>query len=128
MKKLKSVLSALFIFIILLIPAFNVSAAVSGRYYPFVIENYDVKIDVAEDNILHVTENIDVNFNEARHGIYRNIPRRFNIEREDGSTSNAKIKIKHFKCSDDYSMTSTGDEYSIQIGDADRTITGKHND
>ena len=126
MKKIKSVLFALFVFIIVIFPVFNVSAAVSGRYYPFNIENYDVKIDVAEDNILHVTENIDVNFNEAQHGIYRTIPRRFNVEREDGSISNAKIKVKHFRCSDNYNMSTTGDEYSIRIGDSDETITGRH--
>lgn len=124
MKKIKSVLSSLLIFVIILISAPNAFAA--DRYYPFVIDNYDVKIDVAEDNELHITENIDVNFNEARHGIYRTIPRRFSVEREDGSTANAKIKVKHFKCSDSYSITSTGDEYSIQIGDADRTVKGRH--
>lgn len=35
MKKIKSVLFALFVFIIVIFPVFNVSAAVSGRYYPF---------------------------------------------------------------------------------------------
>lgn len=125
MKKVKSLLCSLFILIIAVLPAFNAFAA-GEKYYAYVIDNYDVKIDVAEDNILHITETIDVNFNEARHGIYRTIPRRFAVEREDGSSSNAKIKVKHFQCSDDYDLSSTGDEYTIQIGDADRTITGSH--
>ena len=126
MKKINSLLSVLFIFIVALVPSFSSFAAAGEKYYPYVIDNYDVKIDVAEDNILYITETIDVNFNEARHGIYRNIPRRFTVEREDGSTSNAKIKLKHFKCSDNYDITSTGEEYSIQIGDTDKTIKGNH--
>lgn len=125
MKKVKSLLCSLFILIIAVLPVFNAFAA-GEKYYPYVIDNYDVKIDVDEDNILHITETIDVHFNEARHGIYRTIPRKFNVEREDGSISNAKIKVKYFKCSDDYSVSSTGDEYTIQIGDANRTITGSH--
>lgn len=125
MKKVKSLLCSLFILIIAVLPACNAFAA-GEKYYPYVINNYDVKIDVDEDNILHITETIDVNFNEARHGIYRTIPRRFAVEREDGSSSNAKIKVKHFQCSDDYDLSSTGDEYTIQIGDANRTITGSH--
>lgn len=126
MKKVKALLALLFAVIITLAPGFSSYAAVSEKYYPYVINNYNVKIDVAEDNILHITETIDVYFNEARHGIYRTIPRRFAVEREDGSSSNAKIKLKHFKCSDDYDLSSTGDEYSIQIGDADETIKGNH--
>lgn len=123
MKKVKSLLCSLFILIIAVLPAFNAFAA-GEKYYAYVIDNYDVKIDVDEDNILHITETIDVYFNEARHGIYRTIPRKFTVLREDGSFSNAKIKVKHFKCSDPYKFST--DDYTIQIGNANSTITGSH--
>ena len=36
---------------------------------PYYITAYHVDIDVSEDNVLSITEEIDVYFNEARHGI-----------------------------------------------------------
>lgn len=125
MKRFKLFLTVSLTCIILLIPCFSAFADMSD-YNDFVINNYDVKIDVGEDNTLHVVESIDVKFNEERHGIYRNIPRRFEVKRENGTFSKAKIKLKNFECSDNYELESTLGEYSIQIGDADKYIIGKH--
>lgn len=125
MKRFNSLCTALLFFIISLLPCFSAFADTSD-YNDFVINNYDVKIDVGEDNVLHIVEDIDVHFNKERHGIYRNIPRRFNVVRENGTSSKAKIKIKNFKCSDNYELDSSIGEYSIQIGDADKYVIGEH--
>lgn len=125
MKRFRPLYTALLVFILFLLPCFSAFADTSD-YNDFIINNYDVKIDVGEDNILHVTENIDVYFNTERHGIYRNIPRRFNVVRENGTSDKAKIKIKNFECSDNYEMDDSIGEYSIQIGDADEYVIGEH--
>jgi uncharacterized membrane protein YgcG len=40
----------------------------------YVTKNYDVQLDLYENNSFTVTENIKVEFTEARHGLYRYIP------------------------------------------------------
>ena len=49
----------------------NGAKADAGGY---TITNYDIKIDVKENNVLYVNERIDVYFDYERHGIYRIIP------------------------------------------------------
>lgn len=93
---------------------------------PYYITAYDVSVNVAEDNVLRVTENIDVHFNEARHGIYRYIPLRNNIERADGSTAVTRAKINNIRCSDNYSKSTENSQLVLQIGDEDTTLTGDH--
>lgn len=93
---------------------------------PYYITAYDVSVNVAEDNILRVTENIDVYFNEARHGIYRYIPLRNNIERADGSTAVTRAKVNNIQCSDNYSKSTENSQLVLQIGDEDTTLTGEH--
>ena len=41
---------------------------------PYYITGYHVDINVSEDNVLSIREEIDVYFNEERHGIFRTIP------------------------------------------------------
>lgn len=129
MKKICAVLSIFVLLILSLLPV-SASAGISEDYnpneYAYRIEKYDVMIDVDEDNLLHIQENIDVNFNEARHGIFRNIPYNFNVYREDGSNAHAKIKISNIECSDDFELSREDGEYILQIGDADKAITGGH--
>lgn len=125
MNRFKAFFSSALLLAVMLMPCFSAYADGSD-YNDFVINSYDVRIDVSEENILHVTEDINVNFNKQRHGIYRTIPRRFTVMRENGSTSRARIKLKNFKCSEKYDLTS-GNDYSIQIGDADKYVIGEHN-
>lgn len=94
---------------------------------PYYITAYDVAIDVAQDNVLRVTENIDVYFNESRHGIYRYIPLRNEVERADGSSAVTRAKISNVRCSDNYSRSTENSQLVLQIGDEDTTVRGaKH--
>ena len=79
MKFFKRILPAVLLLAALL-PAFPALGA-EHPGEPYYITAYDVAIDVAQDNVLRVTENIDVYFNESRHGIYRYIPLRNEVER-----------------------------------------------
>ena len=52
-------------------PSSTKAGAVDDGY---TIQNYDIKIDVKENNVLYIKETIEVFFHEQRHGIYRTIP------------------------------------------------------
>lgn len=124
MKTLKKILP-LIAAVALLLCSFTALGA-DHTYEPYYITAYDVSIDVAEDNVLRVTENIDVYFNEARHGIYRYIPLRNNVERADGSTAVTRAKVNNIRCSDNYSKSTENSQLVLQIGDEDTTLTGDH--
>lgn len=123
MKRVRFFFSAI-LMLILLVSALPAQAA---EHYdePYYITAYDVNIYVQEDNVLSITENIDVYFNEERHGIYRNIPKENRVERADGSIDYTKAKIRNIRCSDDFEKSSSNTQISLQIGDPDYTITGR---
>lgn len=95
----------------------------SGDYY---ISDYDIKIIVNENNTFEITEKITANFNVAKHGIYRKIPKRNKITRLDGTTSNNRAKITDVVINDNYKSYSENGYKVFQIGNANKTITGSH--
>lgn len=88
------------------------------------IDSYNVNIKVNEDNTLDIEERIMANFKEDRHGIIRNIPRKNEVKRADGSTEINHARISDIRVNEEYETSYEGDDISIQIGDAYRTITG----
>ncbi len=105
----------------------NITPSESGRYnsYDYVIDKYDVNIVVNENNSLDITETITAYFNVAKHGIYRKIPLKNKIIRLDGTTSTNRAKISNLSVDNMYDISKSNGTYNIQIGDADKTITGK---
>lgn len=138
MKTIKRFFPALLAFIIILssaLPAFadsmddNDSLPFSSSYYPYDITNYDIKMNVLENNTLQITEKIDVHFNEERHGIYRTIPTKMNVMRTDGTSGKINALVKHVnvynESSDNsYTIETGGGKYTIKIGDADIYLIG----
>lgn len=92
----------------------------------YVIESYDVEINVSEDNIYDITETITTDFRTSKHGIYRSIPIQNSVRRADGSTSSNKATITNIKVNDSYSTSRGSNMLKIKIGSADRTLTGEH--
>ncbi len=114
--------SALFLLIMFAAPSDAFAAEHEDcSYY---ITKYDVNIDVAEDNVLNIEENISVFFNSAQHGIYRQIPLKNYIEREDGSTDTIRAKVKNLSLNEEYVTYKENGKYVIQIGSEDKTVTG----
>lgn len=96
------------------------SAAFADAYYN--IKNYDVKVEVAEDNTYAISETIQVYFTQARHGIYRKIPLR-----QYGYThkiSNVRVYDPVTGISYPYEMSHTGSELEIKIGDPHAYVAG----
>lgn len=129
MKRLSALLAVVVLLVLMLSPCAAAEMDFSDYYDladGYYISKYDVKIDVNENNTLHVTENITADFQEERHGIYRFIPYNFDVQREDGSSSHARVKISNIKCSEEYEQTTDSGNCVLQIGSADFTVTGKH--
>src|SRR6056297_1082745 len=92
-----------------IIPAYGMEA--------FYIDNYDVEIQVFEDNTYSVNEKIDVFFTENRRGIYRTIPL---------YSSNSDARIDNIKVENDpYTVSYDADSVEIRIGDPDVYISGQ---
>lgn len=93
----------------------------------YVIDRFDVDLDVRPDSGLIVTERLEVLFSEPRHGIYRSIPVRFTdpkgfqyamnfkligVTADDGSKYGTKV-------------SNQGAYISIRIGSASSMVSGK---
>lgn len=101
----------------------------------WVIDNFASDINVEESGVVSISETITVDFNALeKHGIYRDIPYVYTqtpIEsgQKDGSTYYTEIvvsKILQDKREATYKVFDNGSYLRMQIGDADKTISGKH--
>ncbi len=95
--------------------------------YDYVIDEYDINIVVNENNTLDITENITAYFNVARHGIFRIIPLKNTITRLDGTKSTNRTQITNLSVNNEYTTSRENGNYKIQIGSANKTLTGKQN-
>ena len=92
----------------------------------FTITSFDAKIRIFEDGRFSVTETIDVTFERSKHGIYREIP--FRYENELGNTVRMPIDVLEVTDRDGNRLTArvrkSGNVVNIRIGDADRYVDG----
>ncbi|KXK36333.1 MAG: DUF2207 domain-containing protein [Saprospiraceae bacterium] len=101
-------------FLVLLLPWI-----VSAEY--FTIKNYDVNIKVYGDKAMFdVKEVITVEFSELRHGIFRNIPYKYNIDGKIVEVKISDISVPGFG----KKVYHEGDNVVIRIGDADTYVDG----
>lgn len=99
----------------------------------YTVKEYHVDALLQKNNVLEITETIQVHFSQKRHGIYRNIPTHMYVNRDtspnlDGSSSRVMDyanKIKGLKIDDwDYDTEHKNGNYVIRIGDEDTKVTG----
>ncbi|MDD6042844.1 MAG: DUF2207 domain-containing protein [Eubacteriaceae bacterium] len=85
----------------------------------FTTSRYDVDVDITASHVCKITENIKVNFTEARHGIFRYIPY------EQGIYTIKKINVTRdpYEVSTEYN---NGWHKIIKIGDPDEEVSGEH--
>lgn len=95
-----------------------------AKAYDYTIDSYHVDMKVTKQNTYQISETIQVNFLQHRHGIYRDIPLLNEIAREDGSKSQVMAKVEHVSCSDEYEISRENDNCRLKIGDEDETIIG----
>ena len=120
-KRLKLILA---ITLLAMLTASNkIYAASSSSEYT--IENYNINMIVNEDNTFDITERITANFNVRKHGIFRKIPTRNNIIRNDGTRSSNMAKISNIFVNENYTISKEMGYEVIKIGSSDKTYTGK---
>lgn len=93
------------------------------------IENFDTQITVNKDGTMEIKETILYDFGQLeRHGIFRNIPytkRNENNKRVDLSFNNFKVTDENGK-KYKFEKSTEGEQIILKIGDANKTITGRH--
>ncbi len=99
------------------------------------IRGYDVDIRIEKSGALLVHETIDYDFGVVpKHGIYRDIPNRFDYPKKDDTDRVYRIDVVSVRGSpgtpdqyetEDFDENGIGYE-RIKIGDPDRTISGEH--
>ena len=124
MKKLFSSLLSLFLLI---------NCVIAQEY--FTINRYDVAVTVNKDASLDIDETIHLHFTEPRHGIYRFIPYKYELQSLPVGTEKANRQLEsggyahtivdHIKVEDwDYKVSNEGNYKSIKIGSANKLIDG----
>lgn len=93
--------------------------------YEYVIDNYDININVNENNTLDITENITAYFNIPKHGIFRTIPLKNTVTRLNGTTSKNRVKISNLTVDNEYKTSRENGNYKIKIGSANQTFIGQ---
>lgn len=118
-RRIGLLLAALFTLGTLLMPAGRAEAADS-----YAIDSTQVKVEVTADHTYKVQEAISVDFGTAHHGIYRYIPYRYNqLPDLFPRLENIKVADWPYQIS---TFESQGNRFKeIQIGDPDKTVTGK---
>lgn len=91
----------------------------------YVIDKYDIKINVNENNTFDITETITAYFNVPKHGIFRTIPLKNNIVRLDGTKDTNRTQISNVSVDKEYTTKRENGNYKIQIGSASYTVTGE---
>lgn len=90
----------------------------------FYIKNYNVNINVTEDRTAEITEDIDTFFTKESHGIYRSIPYKNEITRQDGSKNIEYSVITDISTSKRTSKSNSSGMLILKMGDPDRYIYG----
>ncbi len=112
--------------IILILLAFFTSNKSLASTSEYTIESYNIDMVVNENNTFDITERINVNFNVAKHGIYRKIPLKNIVRRSDGTSSINNVEITNIDVNEKYTVSRDGMYRIIKIGDKSRTYIGKH--
>lgn len=107
-----------FIALLLLITILFLPVVVQGATYgssDYKISSYDVEIIINSDNVYEITETIVADFFTPKHGIFREIPMRYEGQ---------KVKISDINVNEQFTQSKNGGNLVLKIGDPDITLTG----
>ena len=92
----------------------------------WVITRFDVRLDVGHDGTVDVTETIAARFDEPKHGIYREIPVRYDVH---GQLYDLRLHLKGVDRDtggrwETYELSDVENRTVLKIGDPKKTLTG----
>lgn len=111
--------------IISLLISFLIPTKVKADSNEYIINKYDIKIDVNDHNVFSITENIGAYFIVPKHGILRKIPYYNNVTRLDGTKTTTHAKISNVSVNSYYITYDENNYDMIKIGEPDTTLTGQ---
>lgn len=90
------------------------------------IDSFNSEIEINEDSSIEVKETIVYNFGSLeRHGIYREIPYKYNARGGNFKLRFSDISVKDEKGNNyNFATSKSGNNIRIKIGDADKYVTG----
>lgn len=97
-----------------------------GATNGYSIKQYNVDINVNENNSFDITETITTNFIEEKHGIIRKIPTLNYVVRNDGSKTRNIAFIRKIEVNDIYKKSSENGYICLKIGNSSKTLIGNH--
>lgn len=98
----------------------------SKAFYEYTIIDYDIELKVNIDNTIDINEKIGVNFDRYKHGIFRKIPFKNEVNRLDGTSSTLRARILDINVLNEEYTTYTENDYKvIKIGDPYKTLIGE---
>lgn len=103
------------------------SKNIAYKSYEYVIDRYHIDIIVHENNTFDITESITAYFHIPKHGIFRTIPLTNSITRLGGPSSKNRVQISNVSVDHKYTTSKENGNLKLQIGSADRTLTGEQN-
>lgn len=95
----------------------------------FIIDDANVNMVVHENGTLDITEKFDLDFSAFRHGFFRYIPTKYQMDwTVNGKKENRQyyFPVKNITCSTACSIETNSKYVKIKLGDEDKEIIGKH--
>lgn len=114
-----------FLFFILL---FSLPSFVFGQtpIQPYEINNFQAEIVINQDTSITVEEEIKVNFNEPRHGIFRVIPVAYTVKGRTLRTDFNLVFVQNNRGEKvPVKVTNQAQSKRLRIGNPDKTVTGE---
>lgn len=93
----------------------------------WIINSFNSYTKVQSSGVVQISETIDADFFVTKHGIFRELP--LNYINPDGSTHYTNIEISQVVRNnkpEKFSAYKNGNNFTIKIGDPDKTISGKN--
>lgn len=94
----------------------------------WVIDNFQSQINIQPDGKVAITETINADFgNNSKHGIFRDIPYIYHTENNSKIYTEIQVSaVIQNGINANYRISTEGDFVRLQIGDANKTISGKN--
>ncbi len=90
----------------------------------YTIQDYQIQMNVNEDNTYDITETIQANFDRESHGIIREIPVINRETRSNSSSSKRRAYVSDIVINKPYTKSYSDDNMILKIGDAQNYVSG----